>query len=62
MLLEENAIKKTKKSRAGRPSKPINYARVEYWARRLVSRKIIAEKIGFSERGLRKRVKRDLKL
>ena len=45
MLLEENAMKKTKKSRAGRPSKPINYARVEYWARRLVLEKLLQRRL-----------------
>lgn len=62
MSLEGNTTKKTKKSRAGRPLKKIDYRRVAYWASRMVSQKIIAEKIGFSPEGLCRRKKRDLRL
>ena len=62
MSLEEKTIKKAKKAGAGRPTKPINYDRAEYWSRRLVSQKILASKLGLTPRGLRKRMARDLRL
>lgn len=62
MSLEENAIKKTRKSNPGRPLKRIDYRRVAYWASRMVSQKIIAHKVGFTPEGLCRRKKRDRKL
>ena len=53
---------KAKKSNVGRPPKPINYGRAEYWSRRLVSRKILASRLGFTPQGLRKRMARDRRL